>query len=107
MSKEPIPKIKKLGPGMWVALHALAEEYFSEPKPYEKSVKAIFRKIPCARCSHDAFDYLSKYPIQNPIEWICKFHNHVNRKIGKPCRRCPDFPLHTSDKKIVFKPGQV
>lgn len=105
--KRPKNKMEKVGPGMWLSLEGLAEEYFRHPKKYTRAVTAIFRKIPCPRCAHDALNYLEKNPIKNPIVWICEFHNHVNRKTGKVCQKCKDFPTHTPSGQIIFKNGQV
>lgn len=90
--------MEQLGPGMWLSLEGLAEEFYTEPKLYRRQVIAIFRQIPCNDCSRDAFNYLTRHDIVEPVEWICKFHNHVNKKIGKkiiPCRKC------TQDRKSV------
>ena len=95
--------MEKLGPGMWLSLHGLAEEFHNDSKMYKRLVISIFRKIPCNQCSRDAFNYLTRNDITNPMEWICKFHNHVNEKIGKPAIRCQKYPV----AHVRARAGQV
>ncbi|CAG9800979.1 unnamed protein product [Chironomus riparius] len=83
-----------LGRSTWGLLHTIAAHYPEEPTDQQKKdVKSIFgtlsRLYPCEYCARDFRNELKETPIQLQnqhvlSQWLCRIHNKVNIKIGKP-----------------------
>ena len=82
------------GPRAWYWLHAAAISYpASPPKPVHRAMHvrlwAFLRSLPCAACRGHALAYARAHPpaLDGSREfqtWAWKFHNAVNRRLGKP-----------------------
>jgi FAD-linked sulfhydryl oxidase len=84
----------ELGRNTWSLLHTIAAYYPSTPSPSQqsdmKSYLSIFSRIyPCDECAADLRQDLKEMPprVENRTElsqWMCRLHNKVNVKLGKP-----------------------
>lgn len=93
---------KYVGPGTWNTIHSLA---FSAVTPKKKkkfisTMKEICETFPCAVCANHCVEYVKSHPMEDYADtwveidgsrsplglfvWSWKFHNAVNRRIGKP-----------------------
>lgn len=88
-------EMEKIGPGYWYLIHRKAVSLsFDE---FQEFIEDLIETIPCEQCRVHASHYLSRYPpsryedeytsdgefIGNLI-WSIRFHNTVNRRLGKP-----------------------
>ncbi|KDR13402.1 FAD-linked sulfhydryl oxidase ALR-like isoform X4 [Zootermopsis nevadensis] len=84
----------ELGNKTWGFLHTMAAYYPDKPTPEERSdMSNFFRTFskfyPCSEC---AKDFQEQLKISPPItdsqqmlsQWLCRMHNNVSRRIGKP-----------------------
>lgn len=87
--------MEKLGQSTWNLLHSVAADL----KPNnENNVHSLLKSLsylyPCESCSIHMQKYLKEYPLQKKFSkqdlsaWLCKFHNHVNSKLGKKSFSC-------------------
>mmetsp|Transcript_23037 Transcript_23037/g.63985 ORF Transcript_23037/g.63985 Transcript_23037/m.63985 type:complete len:229 (+) Transcript_23037:244-930(+) len=89
---------EELGRATWTLLHTTAAQFPDRPtrrqqKDARELVRVLSRTYPCAECSKH-FQEIIKY---DPPEtrsgaefqmWMCRFHNTVNKSIGKPVFNC-------------------
>ncbi|KAH8287243.1 hypothetical protein KR054_004718 [Drosophila jambulina] len=93
----PLDKVR-LGISTWGLLHTMAAFYSDNPTDNEKrDMKNFFevlsRLYPCEFCAKDFRTDLDVNPINVSSQkelslWLCKFHNRVNDKLGKPLFDC-------------------
>ncbi|XP_030381909.1 FAD-linked sulfhydryl oxidase ALR [Scaptodrosophila lebanonensis] len=93
----PLDKVR-LGISTWGLLHTMAAFYSDNPTDNEKrDMKTFFevlsRLYPCEYCAKDFRSDLDVNPINVNSQkelamWLCKFHNRVNDKLGKPLFDC-------------------
>lgn len=88
----------ELGRASWSYLHTLAAYYPDFPSPdQQKDMKSFMRLFsqfyPCSYC----VDHLKQYVHSNPpstesrrdfSQWMCRLHNDVNNRLGKPQFDC-------------------
>jgi mitochondrial FAD-linked sulfhydryl oxidase len=84
----------QLGRASWNLLHTIAAHYPDKPTPEQASTtKDFFRVLshvyPCEHCATDMREDLKVNPPQvksqtELSQWLCRFHNRVNVKLGKP-----------------------
>lgn len=90
MSKSP----KYVGPGYWTAWHlkSLHCKTFKEKSELSRQIMLDIKFFPCEKCRTDATRYVKENKINPAIrsndemsmfKWLHKFHNYVNKKIGK------------------------
>ena len=90
--------IEELGKNTWSFLHTMAAYYPESPSKNEQkdmlSFINLFSKVyPCKHCAGDFQDSIQKFKPdvtnRNTLsEWLCKQHNIVNEKLGKPSFDC-------------------
>lgn len=84
-----------IGPGAWTLLEAEALEArtYQQQVEYAKYVRRTQKNFPCTHCKKHFADYLVYDPPEKSIDpndryamarWIWKFHNAVNKRLGKP-----------------------
>lgn len=93
----PLDKVR-LGISTWGLLHTMAAFYSDNPTDTEKrDMKTFFevlsRLYPCEYCAKDFRSDIKVNPINVNSQkdlalWLCKFHNRVNDKLGKPLFDC-------------------
>ena len=102
----PIDRIE-LGQSTWNFLHTMAAYYPVHPSPQqEKEMDAFLRTFsfvfPCEECS----EYLREWMADNPpatssaatlSQWLCRAHNEVNLRLGKPEFNCGDLKQRWKD----------
>jgi FAD-linked sulfhydryl oxidase len=79
-------------------LHRLAAQYDKEPTPEkQRDVEAFFKLLgdfyPCPDCAKHFRGMLAEHPIDARSNrhlslWLCKLHNNVNVRLGKPLFPC-------------------
>lgn len=84
----------ELGSKTWAFLHTMAAYYPDKPTKEQKSEMKTFFNIfskfyPCYVCSEDLQEQLKKTPPNTDSQkdlsqWLCRIHNMVNKKLGKP-----------------------
>ncbi|KAF3908915.1 hypothetical protein AA313_de0208456 [Arthrobotrys entomopaga] len=90
------PDVEQLGRSTWTLLHSLSATYPESPTPSQKSdmksfLSILSRVYPCWVCAEDFASWM-KQPSNAPQlenqedfgQWMCKAHNEVNKKLGKP-----------------------
>ncbi|KAF4121554.1 mitochondrial FAD-linked sulfhydryl oxidase [Geosmithia morbida] len=92
------PDVEELGRSSWTLLHSIAASYPKTPSPAQQSdlvsfVHLFSRLYPCWVCAEDFKGYISREPPQAKSRddfgmWLCRAHNDVNVKLGKPMFDC-------------------
>ena len=96
--------INTWGPSVWNLFHCMSiklhEEQFNQSKFITiEIIKKICYNLPCPTCREDAMKIVKnlqpeKFKTkQNLINFVFNFHNHVNKKLGKP-----DYDFKDIDK---------
>ncbi|XP_011499136.1 PREDICTED: FAD-linked sulfhydryl oxidase ALR [Ceratosolen solmsi marchali] len=88
----------ELGLSTWNFLHTMAAYYPSTPTVEQKNDMKLFFHLlakfyPCTSCAKDLMEQLktsspetdSQYKLS---QWLCRMHNEVNKKLGKPEFNC-------------------
>jgi hypothetical protein len=75
------------GPSAWDRMHRAA--LHGEPSRFRGVVDGIIGGLPCGECAIDARAFVGNHPPPKggnaeQFEWSWRFHNAVNRKLGKP-----------------------
>ncbi|XP_032597204.1 FAD-linked sulfhydryl oxidase ALR [Drosophila grimshawi] len=93
----PLDK-SRLGVFTWGLLHTMAAYYADNPTDTEKRDMRTFfdvlsRLYPCDYCAKDIRKDIAVNPVnvdsqKDLAQWLCKFHNRVNDKLGKPLFDC-------------------
>ncbi|XP_040155961.1 FAD-linked sulfhydryl oxidase ALR [Anopheles arabiensis] len=89
----PIDK-EQLGRYTWGLLHTIAAYYPTTPTDAEeRNVRTFFTSLsklyPCEYCAKDFQQELKEMPPETKSQhalsqWLCRIHNRVNVKLGKP-----------------------
>lgn len=84
----------ELGSKTWAFLHTMAANYPVNPTNEQKSDMLTFfdtfsKFYPCRVCADDLREQLKSTPPQTESQqrlsqWLCRVHNEVNKKTGKP-----------------------
>mmetsp|Transcript_25147 Transcript_25147/g.55143 ORF Transcript_25147/g.55143 Transcript_25147/m.55143 type:complete len:160 (+) Transcript_25147:134-613(+) len=92
------PKSAELGRGTWALLHSMTAWYPDRPTRKQKDgMVNFFRTLadfyPCTYCAEDFQQNIEKSPVKAESRtdlcvWLCKQHNQVNEKLGKPLFDC-------------------
>ena len=92
------PGSAELGLGTWKLLHSMAAWYPDQPTKKQKDgIRGFFQTLadfyPCTYCAEDFQESLKKSPVEAESRtdlclWLCKQHNQVNQKLGKPLFEC-------------------
>ncbi|VEU43035.1 unnamed protein product [Pseudo-nitzschia multistriata] len=92
------PKSTELGRNTWSFLHSMAAWYPDRPTTKQKDGMVNFfhtlaEFYPCTYCAEDFQQNIKKIPVEAESRtdlclWLCKQHNDVNEKLGKPLFEC-------------------
>ncbi|EZA58330.1 hypothetical protein DMN91_006024 [Ooceraea biroi] len=84
----------ELGSKTWAFLHTMAAYYPDRPTAKQKTDMKNFFYIfsnfyPCTICAEDMQEQLKHSPPETGSQetlsqWLCRIHNKVNKKLGKP-----------------------
>ncbi|KAI0389340.1 FAD dependent sulfhydryl oxidase [Xylariaceae sp. FL0594] len=90
--------VETLGRSTWTLLHSIAATYPTSPSAQQQSDLKDFmglfsRLYPCWVCAEDFQRYMEKEQIRVDSRsefgaWLCRAHNAVNTKLGKPAFDC-------------------
>ena len=109
---------KVWGYALWLFLHTTAEKIKEEEFDKHKDffigiISNLCSLLPCPSCEKDAIQYMKGFPsthIKTRDDfkmYIFHFHNHVNRKIGKPLFKVDELKIYEtfsySDVIVFFK----
>lgn len=90
----------EVGRASWGYLHTLAAYYPERPTQRQRDEMAelirLFMKLyPCAYCADRSVEQIEREPIhlhnasqRDLAQWMCRAHNEVNERIGKPIFDC-------------------
>eukprot|EP00736_Rhodelphis_marinus_P010317 Rmarinus@m.6313 len=86
--------LDSLGQSSWALLHSAVAAYPRRPtrgaeKDMENFFSSLSRVFPCRRCGVHFQWYMGRHPPDfssqaNLSQWLCEYHNAVNRRTGKP-----------------------
>ncbi|WUR02570.1 sulfhydryl oxidase (ERV1p) [Vairimorpha necatrix] len=89
---------ERLGRSTWTLLHTMAAVYPAFPTVQHKRdtlqfIYLLSSLFPCAECAGHFQKLLSLNPPQvsshdNFVQWLCKAHNIVNKRLNKPIQDC-------------------
>lgn len=92
------PDSLALGRSTWTFLHTMAAYFPQDPSPEKQQEMGSFLHslgsfYPCSYCaSHLREDLVEHPPVltSGPAlsDWLCKLHNRVNERLGKPAFDC-------------------
>jgi hypothetical protein len=92
------PNIAELGRSSWTLLHSIASKYPENPNRKQRDDISKFLKLfadlfPCSYCSRHMILYMQRHPpllnSKNQFQqWLCYFHNAVNKKLKKRMFDC-------------------
>ncbi|KAG4305985.1 hypothetical protein PORY_000895 [Pneumocystis oryctolagi] len=94
------PDSESLGRATWTFLHTMAANYpelaTAEEQSEMRNFLTIFAKrYPCIYCAQDFREWMHQKENEMMVSgrkelslWMCKAHNEVNRKLGKPIFDC-------------------
>lgn len=93
-----------VGRSTWLSLHALADHFPINPSTEEKAaatnlIGAYALLYPCEKCRLHMQSYLKTCPVQcrsriQLVNWLFKFHNDVNERLGKKRLERPSERFH-------------
>ncbi|KAG5674963.1 hypothetical protein PVAND_004907 [Polypedilum vanderplanki] len=93
----PLDK-NSLGNSTWSLLHTIAANFPEQPTQQQQSdiktfISSLSRLYPCEYCAKDFRNELKESPPETKdqeqlSQWLCRMHNKVNVKIGKPVFDC-------------------
>jgi mitochondrial FAD-linked sulfhydryl oxidase len=88
----------RLGRSTWTLLHTMAATYPAFPTVKHKRdtlqfIYLLSSLFPCAECAGHFQKLLSENPPEvgthdEFVQWLCKAHNIVNKRLGKPIMDC-------------------
>ena len=91
------------GPRAWYKLHLSAVNYPARATKVQARraalwLEAFFQRLPCVRCRRHIFQYARAHPPELTGSaafqlWLFRFHNSVNRRLGKPFFPFEDYRL--------------
>ena len=102
------------GPGYWAVMHI---DSFNA-KTYESKIVTanmiarLVTKFPCLQCRRHATEYTSHNPLIHAVNdhdalslfrWVWKFHNTVNKRIGKPVITFEEAVRKWGDESLCFE----
>jgi len=92
------PDRGELGSATWNFLHSVAAYFPAKPTPDQQDdatqlINIVSRLYPCSDCADDLRADIKEDPpkVSSSIEfsqWMCRQHNKVNVKLGKPVFDC-------------------
>ena len=90
--------IRVMGPKIWAHLHSLPSTLPGNPSQeiqerFVNYVTSLVANLPCVVCANKGLEYIRDNPIDasSPTalaKWVCEFHDHKNRELGKPVHGC-------------------
>ena len=93
----PVDK-DELGFNTWTMLHTLSAYFPDEPTVEQQSYASVLlltlsKLYPCSICAADFEIYVAEKPPDTTSRealslWMCRLHNSVNQKLGKPLTPC-------------------
>jgi|TARA_B110000093_G_C12949053_1_gene401615 hypothetical protein len=80
---------ESLGRSTWKLLHDIVDNVDYERNDAFVSLMGSLSEIyPCEVCRAHIVDYLRSTPADMTHEWLCDFHNDVNRRLDKKIIHC-------------------
>lgn len=103
----PAPK-SEWGPRGWAWIHVEAINFPARPAGADRRAMfarfwAFVQTLPCPECQKHATDYTRDYPPDFSCSagfqtWAWRFHNAVNRRLGKPLMQAEDYRRSYSEE---------
>lgn len=88
------PDVTQLGNSTWTLLHSIAAKFPTNPTTKQQQdlkgfVSTFAQLYPCLFCAEDFREYLNTNEVNVASQddfgkWLCRAHNSVNVKLGKP-----------------------
>lgn len=90
----------ELGRNTWYFLHKVAAKFSKSPSEAEqRQIETFFNSLgdiyPCEECATHFKELIATMPVEGHTSsnadlslWLCKIHNNVNERLGKPIFPC-------------------
>jgi hypothetical protein len=89
---------QELGRGTWNMLHRMAAQFDKSPTARKRQEAVTFFRLlgefyPCPECAGHFREMLKEHPVEAGSNrelslWLCRVHNIVNERLGKPAFPC-------------------
>ena len=104
------------GPGYWAAMHidAFNAKTYETKITSSNTIARMITSFPCLRCRKHATEYASQNPFIHAVNngdpmslfrWVWKFHNTVNKRLGKPIMSFEEAVKKWGDEAVCFETG--
>ncbi len=104
------PSTEELGRSGWTVLHSFATSYPENPSNKDLGRLSDFLEYfahyyPCEKCSYHMTKYLSEHPLKASTRsefqnWLCGFHNDVNKRLNKTTFDCSTVGARWSNQPV-------
>jgi len=80
---------ESLGRSTWTLLHDIVDNVdYKRNDAFVSLMGSLGEIYPCEDCRAHIVEYLQSNPVDMTHEWLCEFHNSVNRRLDKKVIPC-------------------
>lgn len=80
---------ESLGRSTWKLLHDIVDNVeYDKNSVFVSLMDNLSEIYPCTECREHIHTYLKENPAEMSHQWLCTFHNAVNRRLDKQIVEC-------------------